>query len=45
MLDWLEEQAKRWTGPFAIIPRSLPRTNFEQLTPEEAATILQEAPR
>jgi protein associated with RNAse G/E len=43
MLDWLEEQAKRWTGPFAIIPRSLPRTDFEQLTPEEAATILREA--
>jgi protein associated with RNAse G/E len=36
VLDWLEKHAKRWTGPFALIPRQLPRMDFEQLTPEEA---------
>lgn len=40
MLDWLEEHAKHWTGPFASIPRQLPRTDFETLSPEEAGAIL-----
>ncbi len=40
VLDWLEEHAQHWTGPFALIPRQLPRTDFEQLTPQEASTIL-----
>lgn len=39
-LDWLEEQARHWTGPFAVIPRHLPRTDFVSLSSEEAATIL-----
>lgn len=39
-LDWLEEQAKQWSGPFERIPRLLPRIDFESLPPEEAATIL-----
>ncbi len=39
-LDWMEEQAKAWSGPFLQIPRSLPRTDFEQLSPEAAAEIL-----
>jgi protein associated with RNAse G/E len=40
VLDWLEEQAKNWTGPFDYIPRQLPRTDFEQLNPDEASAIL-----
>lgn len=39
-LDWLEEQAKRWTGPFEYIPRRLPRTDFEKLDPDQAGAIL-----
>jgi protein associated with RNAse G/E len=40
VLDWLEEHAKHWSGPFTIIPRQLPRVDFEQLSPEEAATSM-----
>ena len=40
VLDWLEEHAKRWTGPFKHIPRRLPRTDFNKLSPDEAAAIV-----
>jgi protein associated with RNAse G/E len=40
VLDWLEEQAKDWTGPFERIPRQLPRTDFEKLSPDEASAVL-----
>jgi protein associated with RNAse G/E len=40
MLDWLEEQAKQWSGPFSVIPRQLPRTDLETLAPDEAGAIL-----
>lgn len=40
VLDWLEEQANKWTGPFAPIPRQLPRADLEQLAPEEARAVL-----
>jgi protein associated with RNAse G/E len=40
VLDWLEEEAKRWSGPFTSIPRSLPRTDFEHLTSDEAGACL-----
>jgi len=40
VLDWLEEQARNWTGPFEHIPRRLPRTDFETVSPDEASTIL-----
>jgi len=40
VLDWLEEQAKHWTGPFDHIPRLLPRTDFETLSADEASAIL-----
>jgi protein associated with RNAse G/E len=40
VLDWLEEHAKRWTGPFSVVPRQLPRTDFEQLSPEQAQAAL-----
>lgn len=40
VLDCLEEHAKQWTGPFSVMPRQLPRTDFEKLSPGEAAAIL-----
>ena len=40
VLDWLEEHAKRWSGPFKQIPRQLPRTDFEILSPDEASAIV-----
>jgi protein associated with RNAse G/E len=40
MLDRVEEHAKHWTGPFTIIPRHLPRTDFEQLSAKEARAEL-----
>lgn len=40
VLDWLEDHAKSWTGPFQLIPRKLPRTDFEKLEPTEASSIL-----
>jgi protein associated with RNAse G/E len=41
VLNWLEAHAKHWTGPFALIPKRLPRTDFEQLSPEEARASMQ----
>ncbi len=40
VLDWLEEHARRWTGPFKQIPHLLPRTDFEVLIPDEAGAIV-----
>ena len=40
VLDWLEEHAKHWTGPFTHIPRKLLRTDFEALRPDEAGAIV-----
>ncbi len=40
VLDWLEGHAKQWSGPFTLIPRQLPRVDFEQLSPEEASASL-----
>jgi predicted RNA-binding protein associated with RNAse of E/G family len=42
-LNRLEEQAKQWSGPFSLFPRALPRTDFERLSPDEAATALRAA--
>ena len=39
----LEEQAKMWTGPFEYMPRLLPRVDFAQMGPEEAAAVLRAA--
>ena len=33
-LDRVEEHAKHWTGPFAVIPRRLPRADWEKLSPQ-----------
>ncbi len=43
VLDWLEEQAKNWTGPFALMPRQLPRTDFESMDPTEAQSVMHSA--
>jgi protein associated with RNAse G/E len=43
VLDWLEEQAKRWAGPFEHIPHLLPRTDFERLSAEEARSAMRSA--
>ena len=42
VLDWVEEQAKQWSGPFAIMPKFLPVTNFEKMSPEEAQAVMRE---
>ena len=39
-LDWVEEHAKYWTGPFAVMPRHLPRTDWETLTTREIHTAM-----
>lgn len=43
VLDWLEEHAKHWTGPFTLIPRQLSRVDLEQLSQEEACAIISSA--
>ena len=35
VLDWLEEHAKHWTGPFASIPQHLPSTEWECMSVQE----------
>ena len=40
VLDRLEEQAKQWTGPFTVIPRQLPRTDFELLNGKDAGDVI-----
>jgi len=39
-LDWVEQHARRWTGPFAIIPQQLPRADFESLSDEEVRAAM-----
>jgi protein associated with RNAse G/E len=34
-LDWVEAHAKQWSGPFEVIPRRLPRTDWHTLNLEE----------
>ncbi len=40
VLDWLEEHAKRWTGPFTVMPKQLPRTDFESMSARQARAIM-----
>ena len=42
-LDELEEHAKQWTGPFAIMPRHLPTTDWGSMTPQEIRHAMQSA--
>ena len=41
VLDWLEQHAKKWTGPFSTLPRRLPRSDFETMNAEEIKAVLQ----
>lgn len=43
VLYWLEEHAKHWTGPFAIMPHDLPRTDLETLSSAEIRAVMQAA--
>jgi len=42
-LDWLEEHARHWSGPFAVIPRRLPRTDWDILSIEEIRAEMRSA--
>jgi protein associated with RNAse G/E len=35
VLDRLEEHAKHWTGPFAVMPQHLPRADWKTMSVEE----------
>ncbi|MGZ3616779.1 MAG: DUF402 domain-containing protein [Ktedonobacteraceae bacterium] len=39
-LDWVEEHAKYWTGPFIVMPQHLPRSDWETLTTQEIQTAM-----
>ena len=39
-MNQLEDQAKHWTGPFALIPTRLPRTDWEHRSPAEGRDLL-----
>ena len=41
VLDWLEQHAKKWTGPFSTLPQRLARTDFETMNAEEIQAVLQ----
>ncbi len=43
VLDWLEEHAKHWTGPFAIMPQRLTRTDWESMSVEEIRAAMRAA--
>jgi len=43
VLDWVERHARSWTGPFTVMPQSLPRTDFELLNGEEARAVMRTA--
>lgn len=42
-LDWLEEHAKHWSGPFEVIPHRLPRTDWDTLSVEEIRAEMRSA--
>ena len=43
VLDWIEEHAKQWSGPFALMPRQLPSTNWDGLSVPEIRNLLQQS--
>lgn len=43
VLDWMEEHARNWTGPFAVMPRQLPRTNWNDLSIAEIRELMQQS--
>lgn len=38
-MNRLEDQARRWTGPFTLIPTRLPRTDWTQQTPADVRKL------
>lgn len=43
VLDWLEEHARQWSGPFAVMPRQLPRTHWDDLSVSEIRAMMQQS--
>jgi len=43
VLDWLEQHARGWTGPFEVMPRQLPRTSWDNLSAEEIRQVMQQS--
>jgi len=43
VLDWVEDHARVWSGPFSIMPRQLLRTDFEYMNPEEVRAFMRPA--
>ncbi|MGH2480665.1 MAG: hypothetical protein ACRDHW_13505, partial [Ktedonobacteraceae bacterium] len=35
VLDWMEEHARNWSGPFTVMPKQLPRADWEDLSESE----------
>lgn len=42
MLDWLEGHAIHWSGPFNVMPRQLPRTEWDDLDVSEIRRLMQQ---
>ncbi len=42
VLDWMEEHARQWTGPFAVMPHQLPRTSWDGLSVAEIRRTMQQ---
>ncbi len=40
VLDWMEDHAKNWSGPFALMPRQLPATTWDHLSVEEIRALM-----
>jgi protein associated with RNAse G/E len=43
VLDQLEKDAKQWSGPFAVMPRHLPRKNWDELSTSEIQEAINNA--
>ena len=43
VLNWIEEHAKKWTGPFELMPRRLPRADWENLSVEEIRAAMRQS--
>jgi hypothetical protein len=43
VLTWMETHARAWSGPFAVMPRRLPRTDWEGLSVAEIREAMRQA--
>jgi hypothetical protein len=43
VLDWMEAHARNWSGPFAVMPRRLPRTDWADLSVAEIRESMRQA--